>query len=84
MAISLATMLLVRYIFAEEGIVMTRKSVDSLPPPVCACSLLTAFAGMMSFVFTNSSPALPVWGGRSRLMGVSPSGQPFKKEVTRN
>jgi LDH2 family malate/lactate/ureidoglycolate dehydrogenase len=29
-------------------------------------------AGMMSLVFTNSSPALPVWGGRSRLMGVSP------------
>lgn len=31
-----------------------------------------ADAGMMSLVFTNSSPALPVWGGRSRLMGVSP------------
>jgi LDH2 family malate/lactate/ureidoglycolate dehydrogenase len=29
-------------------------------------------AGMMSLVFTNSSPALPVWGGRSQLMGVSP------------
>jgi LDH2 family malate/lactate/ureidoglycolate dehydrogenase len=29
-------------------------------------------AGMMSLVFTNSSPALPVWGGRSKLMGVSP------------
>ncbi|KAE8349200.1 putative malate/L-lactate dehydrogenase [Aspergillus coremiiformis] len=29
-------------------------------------------AGMMSLVFTNSSPALPVWGGRERLMGVSP------------
>lgn len=28
--------------------------------------------GMMSLVFTNSSPALPVWGGKSRLMGVSP------------
>lgn len=28
--------------------------------------------GMMSLVFTNSSPALPVWGGRERLMGVSP------------
>jgi LDH2 family malate/lactate/ureidoglycolate dehydrogenase len=23
-------------------------------------------------VFTNSSPALPVWGGKSKLMGVSP------------
>ena len=29
-------------------------------------------AGMMSLVFTNSSPALPAWGGRDRLMGVSP------------
>jgi len=29
-------------------------------------------ADMMSLVFTNSSPALPVWGGKSRLMGVSP------------
>lgn len=29
-------------------------------------------ANMMSLVFTNSSPALPVWGGRSKLMGVSP------------
>jgi LDH2 family malate/lactate/ureidoglycolate dehydrogenase len=28
--------------------------------------------GMMSLVFTNSSPALPVWGGREKLMGVSP------------
>lgn len=28
--------------------------------------------GMMSLVFTNSSPALPVWGGKERLMGVSP------------
>ena len=29
-------------------------------------------AGMMSMVFTNSSPALPVWGGMNKLMGVSP------------
>jgi LDH2 family malate/lactate/ureidoglycolate dehydrogenase len=29
-------------------------------------------AGMMSLVFTNSSPALPVWGGTDKLMGVSP------------
>ena len=28
--------------------------------------------GFMSLVFTNSSPALPVWGGREKLMGVSP------------
>lgn len=31
-----------------------------------------AEADMMSLVFTNSSPALPVWGGREKLMGVSP------------
>lgn len=29
-------------------------------------------AGMMSLVFTNSSPALPVFGGKSKLLGVSP------------
>ncbi|KAK9773436.1 putative Malate/L-lactate dehydrogenase [Seiridium cardinale] len=29
-------------------------------------------ADLMSLVFTNSSPALPVWGGKSKLMGVSP------------
>lgn len=28
--------------------------------------------GMMNLVFTNSSPALPVWGGKEKLMGVSP------------
>ncbi len=28
--------------------------------------------GMMSLVFTNSSPALPVWGGKKKLLGVSP------------
>ena len=32
----------------------------------------TVDEGMMSLVFTNSSPALPVWGGREKLMGVSP------------
>ncbi|EED12507.1 malate/L-lactate dehydrogenase, putative [Talaromyces stipitatus ATCC 10500] len=39
-------------------------------------------AGMMSLVFTNSSPALPVWGGRTKLMGVSPiaCGAPAGKE----
>ncbi|KAI1465387.1 putative malate/L-lactate dehydrogenase [Daldinia caldariorum] len=29
-------------------------------------------AGMISLVFTNSSPALPAFGGRSKLLGVSP------------
>lgn len=39
-------------------------------------------AGMLSLVFTNSSPALPVWGGQSKLMGVSPiaCGAPAGKE----
>ncbi len=39
-------------------------------------------AGMMSLVFTNSSPALPVWGGKQKLMGVSPiaCGAPAGKE----
>lgn len=29
-------------------------------------------ANMLSLVFTNSSPAMPAWGGRSKLLGVSP------------
>ncbi|KAI9763634.1 MAG: hypothetical protein M1840_000348 [Geoglossum simile] len=29
-------------------------------------------AGMMSLVFTNSSPAMPPWGGMGKLMGTSP------------
>jgi len=29
-------------------------------------------ADMMSIVYTNSSPALPAWGGREKLLGVSP------------
>lgn len=29
-------------------------------------------ANMMSLVFTNSSPALPVYGGKQKLMGTSP------------
>ena len=39
-------------------------------------------SGMMSLVFTNSSPALPVWGGKEKLMGVSPiaCGAPGGKE----
>ena len=39
-------------------------------------------AGTMSLVFTNSSPALPVWGGKEKLMGVSPiaCGAPAGKE----
>jgi LDH2 family malate/lactate/ureidoglycolate dehydrogenase len=39
--------------------------------------------GMMSLVFTNSSPALPVWGGKSKLIGVSPiaCGAPAGKTI---
>ncbi|KAM3419175.1 hypothetical protein BST61_g5119 [Cercospora zeina] len=39
-------------------------------------------ADMMSLVFTNSSPALPVWGGKTKLIGVSPiaCGAPGGKE----
>ncbi|KAI1392727.1 putative malate/L-lactate dehydrogenase [Hypoxylon trugodes] len=39
-------------------------------------------AGMMSLVFTNSSPALPPFGGKSKLIGVSPiaCGAPGGKE----
>ncbi|KAI1636375.1 Malate/L-lactate dehydrogenase [Biscogniauxia mediterranea] len=39
-------------------------------------------AGMMSLVFTNSSPALPAFGGKSKLLGVSPiaCGAPGGKE----
>ena len=29
-------------------------------------------AGLISFVYTNSSPAMPVWGGRSKFLGASP------------
>lgn len=29
-------------------------------------------AGLLALVFTNSSPALPPWGGRAPLLGVSP------------
>lgn len=29
-------------------------------------------AGFMSLVFTNSSPALPAWGAKDQLLGVSP------------
>jgi len=38
---------------------------------------------MMSLVFTNSSPALPVWGGKSKLIGVSPiaCGAPAGKTI---
>ncbi|OCF31429.1 hypothetical protein I316_06831 [Kwoniella heveanensis BCC8398] len=40
---------------------------------MAACYALQAVReNMMSLVFTNSSPAMTVWGGREKLMGVSP------------
>ncbi|KAF2107229.1 Malate/L-lactate dehydrogenase [Lophiotrema nucula] len=33
---------------------------------------LAADPPMLSLVFTNSSPALPVWGGKEKMLGVSP------------
>jgi LDH2 family malate/lactate/ureidoglycolate dehydrogenase len=29
-------------------------------------------AGLAAFVFTNASPAMPIWGGRSAFLGTSP------------
>jgi L-2-hydroxycarboxylate dehydrogenase (NAD+) len=29
-------------------------------------------AGLAAFVFTNASPAMPIWGGRSPFLGTSP------------
>lgn len=29
-------------------------------------------AGLCAFVFTNASPAMPIWGGRSPFLGTSP------------
>ncbi|KAE8325377.1 Malate/L-lactate dehydrogenase [Aspergillus sergii] len=38
-----------------------------------ACYALQAVrAGMMSLVFTNSSPAMAAWGSKEKLLGVSP------------
>ncbi len=34
--------------------------------------LQALIADMISFVYTNSSPAMPVWGGRSKFLGASP------------
>ncbi|WP_409304725.1 Ldh family oxidoreductase [Peribacillus sp. SCS-155] len=40
-------------------------------------------AGYISLAYTNSSPAIPVWGGRSTFLGASPfaAGVPGGKEV---
>lgn len=40
---------------------------------MAACYLLQAIeAGYTALVFTNASPAMPVWGGREPLLGTSP------------
>ncbi|KAL1859762.1 hypothetical protein VTK73DRAFT_7458 [Phialemonium thermophilum] len=41
-------------------------------------------ANMMSLVFTNSSPAMPPWGGRTKCIGVSPlaCGAPGKDDAS--
>lgn len=40
---------------------------------MAACYLLQAInAGYAALVFTNASPAMPVWGGREPLLGTSP------------
>ncbi|MET0528468.1 MAG: Ldh family oxidoreductase [Microvirga sp.] len=40
---------------------------------MAACYLKQAIeAGMSAFVFTNASPAMPVWGGSTPFLGTSP------------
>lgn len=40
---------------------------------MAACYLLQAIeSGFAALVFTNASPAMPVWGGREPLLGTSP------------
>jgi LDH2 family malate/lactate/ureidoglycolate dehydrogenase len=42
---------------------------------IAASYLLQALAaGMASIVFTNASPAMPIWGGRTPFLGTSPLG----------
>src|SRR5581483_1670845 len=42
---------------------------------IAANYLLQALdAGMASIVFTNASPAMPIWGGRTPFLGTSPLG----------
>ncbi len=42
---------------------------------IAASYLLQALdAGMAAIVFTNASPAMPVWGGRTPFLGTSPLG----------
>jgi LDH2 family malate/lactate/ureidoglycolate dehydrogenase len=52
------------------GLVSVRRSTHF---GMAACYVLQAVeAGFISMVFTNASPAMPPWGGRSALLGTSP------------
>jgi LDH2 family malate/lactate/ureidoglycolate dehydrogenase len=52
------------------GIVSARRSTHF---GMAACYTLQALdAGMISFVFTNASRAMPAWGGREAFLGTSP------------
>src|SRR5476651_16390 len=52
------------------GIVSARRSTHF---GMAACYTLQALdAGMISFVFTNASRAMPAWGGREGFLGTSP------------
>lgn len=52
------------------GVVSVRRSTHF---GMAASYVLQAVeAGMVSLVFTNASPAMPPWGGRSALLGTSP------------
>src|SRR5471032_567050 len=63
------------------GIVSARRSTHF---GMAACYTLQALdAGMISFVFTNASRAMPAWGGREAFLGTSPfaAAAPSGKEL---
>lgn len=63
------------------GIVSARRSTHF---GMAACYTLQALeAGLISFVFTNASRAMPPWGGRDAFLGTSPfaAAAPADKEV---
>jgi LDH2 family malate/lactate/ureidoglycolate dehydrogenase len=63
------------------GIVAVRRSTHF---GMAACYVMQALdAGMISLVFSNASPAMPPWGGRTALLGTSPfaAGAPAGREA---
>src|SRR5471032_3239117 len=63
------------------GVVSARRSTHF---GMAACYTLQALdAGMISFVFTNASRAMPAWGGREAFLGTSPfaAAAPSGKEL---